>query len=109
MLLSLGPASPFFVGYYRKGTSPSPFYTPFDGTSEQFVKETVAKAPKTTVHLAEGVPYLQIVQVAKQQQADLIVIGTHGRTGLSHMMLGSVAERVVRTSEVPVLTIRSAS
>ena len=33
MLLSLGPASPFFVGYYRKGTSPSPFYTPFDGTS----------------------------------------------------------------------------
>jgi nucleotide-binding universal stress UspA family protein len=45
----------------------------------------------------------------KQQQADLIVIGTHGRTGLSHMMLGSVAERVVRTSEVPVLTIRSAS
>ncbi|MGI0014129.1 MAG: hypothetical protein ACREBU_11920, partial [Nitrososphaera sp.] len=30
----LGPASPFFVGYYRKGTSPSPFYTPFDGTSK---------------------------------------------------------------------------
>ncbi len=72
---------------------------------EQFVKETAAEAPKTTVHLAEGVPYLQIVEVAKQQQADLIVIGTHGRTGLSHMMLGSVAERVVRTSEVPVLTV----
>jgi nucleotide-binding universal stress UspA family protein len=75
---------------------------------EQFVKEKAGEGPKTTVHLAEGVPYLQIVEVAKQQQADLIVIGTHGRTGLSHMMLGSVAERVVRTSEVPVLTIRSA-
>ena len=72
---------------------------------EQFVKEK-AEAPTTTVHLAEGVPYLQIVKVAKQQQADLIVIGSHGRTGLSHMMLGSVAERVVRTSEVPVLTIK---
>jgi hypothetical protein len=34
VLLSLGPASPFFVNYYRKGTSPSPFYTPFDGTSK---------------------------------------------------------------------------
>ncbi|MGH8510931.1 MAG: universal stress protein [Gammaproteobacteria bacterium] len=76
---------------------------------EQFVKDTAAEAPTTTVHLAEGVPYLQIVEFAKQQQADLIVIGTHGRTGLSHMILGSVAERVVRTSEVPVLTIRSAS
>ena len=74
---------------------------------EQFVKETAAEASKTTVHLAEGVPYLQIVEVAKQQQADLIVIGTHGRTGLSHMMLGSVAERVVRTSEVPVLTVHA--
>ncbi|MGQ0568251.1 MAG: universal stress protein [Armatimonadota bacterium] len=59
-------------------------------------------------HLIEGIPYLQIVEAAKGHQADLVVIGTHGRTGLSHMMLGSVAERVVRTSEVPVLTIRSA-
>ena len=72
---------------------------------EQFVKEK-SEAPKTTVHPAEGVPYLQ--EVAKQQQADLIVIATHGRTGLSHLMLGSVEERVVRKSEVPMLTIRSA-
>jgi nucleotide-binding universal stress UspA family protein len=39
-------------------------------------------------------------------KADLVVIGTHGRTGLAHLLLGSVAERVVRTCEAPVLTIR---
>jgi nucleotide-binding universal stress UspA family protein len=75
---------------------------------EQFVKEKAVEGPKTSTHLLEGIPYLQIVEAAKGHQADLVVIGTHGRTGLSHMMLGSVAERVVRTSEVPVLTIRSA-
>lgn len=74
---------------------------------EQFVKDTAGTASKARYHLAEGVPYLEVVKAAKDHQADLIVIGTHGRTGLSHMLLGSVAERVVRTAEVPVLTIRS--
>ena len=55
--------------------------------------------------LAEGVPYVEIVQAAKDINADLIVLGTHGRTGLSHMLLGSVAERVVRSSTVPVLSV----
>jgi nucleotide-binding universal stress UspA family protein len=51
-----------------------------------------------------GVPALRIVEVS--QDYDLIVIGTHGRTGLSHFMLGSVAERVVRLARCPVLTVR---
>ncbi len=55
--------------------------------------------------LAEGVPYVEIVETAKEINADLIIIGTHGRTGLSHMLLGSVAERVVRSSLVPVLSV----
>jgi len=55
--------------------------------------------------LAEGVPYVEIVETAKKINADLIIIGTHGRTGLSHMLLGSVAERVVRSSIVPVLSV----
>lgn len=55
--------------------------------------------------LTEGVPYVEIVQTAKKINADLIVIGTHGRTGLSHMLLGSVAERVVRSSNIPVLSV----
>lgn len=55
-----------------------------------------------------GVPYQVIVDEAKRRKADLIVMSTHGRTGFSHALLGSVAEKVVRTAECPVLTIRGA-
>ncbi len=54
----------------------------------------------------EGEPTTEIVQQAEIRQADLIVIGTHGRTGLEHMLMGSVADKVVRTASCPVLTIR---
>ncbi len=55
--------------------------------------------------LASGPPWEQILQVAKERGADLIVMGTHGRRGLSHALLGSVAEKVVRISPIPVLTV----
>jgi nucleotide-binding universal stress UspA family protein len=48
----------------------------------------------------------QIVNAAKERNADMIVIGTHGRTGLSKLFMGSVAGRVVSTAECPVLTVR---
>jgi nucleotide-binding universal stress UspA family protein len=54
----------------------------------------------------EGQAATAIVRQAEQGQADLIVMGTHGRSGLPHMLLGSVAEKVVRTASCPVLTIR---
>ena len=47
-----------------------------------------------------------VIHEAREQNADLIVIGTHGHTGLSHVLLGSVAERVVRLADRPVLTVR---
>ena len=53
-----------------------------------------------------GVPYQKIVETATAEEVDLIVMATHGRTGLSHLLLGSVAERVVRLAPCPVLTIR---
>lgn len=52
-----------------------------------------------------GYPPAEIVKVAKETGADLIVMGTHGRHGLPRMLLGSVAEKIVRTSPVPVLTV----
>jgi nucleotide-binding universal stress UspA family protein len=54
-----------------------------------------------------GKPEDEIVKFATENNVDLIAMGTHGRTGLAHMLVGSVAERVVRTSKVPVLTIRT--
>ena len=53
-----------------------------------------------------GPPAKCLVEHAKENKADLIVMGTHGRTGLGHLLLGSVAERVVRTASCPVLTTR---
>ncbi len=54
----------------------------------------------------QGPPFVEIVRYAKKNEIDLIVIGTHGRTGLKHVLIGSVAERVVRKSPCPVLTVR---
>jgi nucleotide-binding universal stress UspA family protein len=56
--------------------------------------------------LVEGVAHEQIVRVARRQAADLIVIGTHGRTGVARFFLGSVAARVTATAPCPVLTVR---
>lgn len=59
-------------------------------------------------HLREGIPSEQIGQAAIEQRADLVVVGTHGRTGLDHIMLGSTAERVIKQAPCPVLTVRVA-
>ena len=55
----------------------------------------------------EGVPWAEIVRFAQQRSVDLIVMGTHGRTGISHAFIGSVAERVVRHAPCPVLVVRT--
>jgi nucleotide-binding universal stress UspA family protein len=58
------------------------------------------------VVVVHGVPFQEILETAKRWQVDLIVMGTHGRTGLSHVFLGSVAEKVVRLAPCPVLVVR---
>lgn len=59
-----------------------------------------------TEAVREGKAWVQICEAAKEEKADIIVIGSHGRTGLSHAFIGSVAETVVRHSSCPVLVIR---
>ena len=56
--------------------------------------------------LKVGSPFVEILRAATAENADLIVLGTHGRTGLAHVLMGSVAERVVQKSPMPVLTVR---
>jgi len=56
--------------------------------------------------IVQGVPFQIIVDMAESQNADLIVMGTHGRTGLTHALMGSVAEKVVRLAPCPVLVTR---
>jgi len=57
-------------------------------------------------HVLHGSPHVQIVDFARKCKADLIAMGTHGRTGIEHALLGSVAEKVLRRSPCPVLVIR---
>lgn len=70
----------------------------------------VAKArragARTTGLLVEGVPHERVARAARSKKADLLVIGTHGRTGLAKFFLGSVATRLIGTAPCPVLTVR---
>lgn len=76
--------------------------------AEQALKEWLDDPVYSGIHLhvVLGNPGYEITELAKQLDAALIVISSHGRTGLSHLLLGSVAERVLRLAHCPVLVIR---
>ncbi len=57
-------------------------------------------------HVVQGIPFAEIISTAKTNDIDMIVIGSHGRTGIVHMMMGSVSEKVVRKAHCPVLIVR---
>jgi universal stress protein A len=75
----------------------------------QMLSETQASTMDVARRVVVGIPYRKIVDVAEEEKIDLIVMTTHGRTGLSHLVMGSVAEKIVRTAPCPVLTIRPTS
>jgi nucleotide-binding universal stress UspA family protein len=69
---------------------------------------SVAAAIQVKPLLAQGDPAKEIDRIARAEQCDLVVMGTHGRTGLEHLLMGSVAERVVRYVPCPVLVVKTA-
>jgi len=69
------------------------------------VEQTATNVPVET-HAIDGSPAREIVNFAEDNDIDVIVMGTHGRSGVDRLLLGSVAERVVRSSPTPVLTVR---
>jgi nucleotide-binding universal stress UspA family protein len=69
---------------------------------EKFHREDI----KIETILLSGVPFVEIVKLAREEEYDLIVVGTHGRGGLKHLLIGSVAEKVVRRAACPVLTVK---
>jgi universal stress protein A len=76
----------------------------------QLVKEKVdARVGNEVIVTVASDPGAEVVRLAKELKADAIIMATHGRKGLSHLVLGSVAERVVRESACPVLTLRAHS
>lgn len=81
----------------------------------QYATEELAALPEKVLshsgsvvrNVCEGIPFVQIIRYAKEHAIDMIVMGTHGYTGVKHMIMGSVAENVVRKAPCPVLTIRA--
>lgn len=73
---------------------------------EQAVEACRAVHGKTEGAVRTGTPFVEVINYAREIEADLIVVGTHGRTGLSHMLIGSVAEKIVRKAPCPVLSVK---
>jgi nucleotide-binding universal stress UspA family protein len=73
---------------------------------ERVPKEPPLSEVKHRTHVTHGEPIAEILRLAEQEKADLLVIATHGRTGLKHFFLGSVVERVIRHAPCPVLVVR---
>jgi len=73
---------------------------------ESFCRQHIGGFEKIEPLIVPGLPYEEIIKQAEKHGAELIVLGTHGRTGLDHVLFGSTAEKVVRKSSVPVLTVR---
>jgi len=73
---------------------------------DKFCRTKVKDFADYETMILSGIPYEEIIKKAEEAQASLIVMGTHGRRGLDHMLFGSTAERVVRGAGCPVLTVR---
>lgn len=73
--------------------------------SQQLVIDKVFKDYKVWNFVEKGKPFEAILKVAEEWEADIIILGTHGRTGLSHLLMGSVAEKVIRHSTKPIFIV----
>lgn len=99
-----------FTGVEAPLSLPQEFYDRVRDGAKQGVDKRIAKAAAEGVRAAGSVvcdsPTRAILDAAAKTHADLIVMGTHGRTGIKHVLLGSVAERVVRLAPCPVMTVK---
>lgn len=106
---------------YVIDNEPTLAFRTIDLNSETMLRDSELQAQKILAHLSDeylngiqeittvvrrGNPYKTIIQFAEENGIDLIVMATHGHTGLTHVFLGSVTEKVVRYSQVPVLTVK---
>lgn len=93
---------------YGQGVVPPESELTAEEIEEQLANYVALEAGVETEEIVmEGDPSTQIVHLAKEYHCDVIVLGTHGWTGLNRLLMGSVAEQVLRRAECPVLTIRN--
>lgn len=96
--------------YLGSSAAEATTFETLQAAAEQAAEETVARVEDRGIEavsvVEEGQPYATILDYADDAAIDVIVMGTHGRRGLDRFLLGSVTEKVVRTAEVPVVTVR---
>lgn len=73
---------------------------------DKLAKSEIPQEIKVKIIIKTGKPFIEIIETAKEENADLIIIATHGHTGVEHILFGSTAEKVVRKAPCPVLTLR---
>lgn len=76
------------------------------GELQSLIEREIGKRVKATSAVRSGNPHQEILREAEDKAVDMIVVATHGHSGVEHMLFGSTADRIVRRSKVPVLTIR---
>jgi nucleotide-binding universal stress UspA family protein len=77
------------------------------GQATRFAERHFADGARPAVHVRDGDTSREILQAARDLDSDLVIMGTHGRTGIAHVLIGSVAEKVMRASPIPVMTVRA--
>ena len=102
-----------FTDFSEFNLSPSilpQLYAEFEENATERMEEMVANfIPQDIIcdtYILHGIPFYEIVKFAQDEKSDLIIIGSHGRTGLQHMIFGSTAEKVVKKAACPVLVIK---
>ena len=106
-------------GFYAQKGKKKKFLQSMEDAAEEMMKEFLAKMrkdhpdqkpiKKAETLLVVGTPVTRILEIAEKKQASMIIIGSHGRTGLSHLLIGSKAERVVQLSPIPVMVVKGST
>lgn len=109
LVLYVAPSLSQYVGFHVPPSSIESFVgeivTGAEDTMSEFVKDNF-KDLNVTGKVVTGYPAEEILAIAKAEGCDMIVMGTHGRKGIDRILFGSVAEKVVKSSPAPVLTVR---
>jgi universal stress protein A len=103
--------NPLYAHYYPTDLLTPEFRARAESDARQALEERIPKtgalaAVPYRIVITHGMPGEEIIRTAQEEQVDLVVISTHGHTGLKHLLLGSTAERVVRHVKCPVLVVR---
>ena len=106
-------------GFYSQKGKKKKFLQSMEEVAEEMMKEFLTKMQKehpdqkpiknAETLLVVGTPVTRILEIAEKKEARMIIIGSHGRTGLSHLLIGSKAERVVQLSPIPVLVVKGSA